>query len=500
MGAKSCWINSGFTHGSEGKSQATVRRWSSIQKYILPLAKLLNAEIAIIDAYGIYVGGSSLYKKVIGMQVPKDNVLSYSLRSGEKILVLNPGEDIVCKMCSKREYCSDMANFTGPIIVNKKIIAVVQIVAFTHIQRTNLIKKAENAFNLISHIINFVWEYEIYDHIKKDTPVDTAFNGLVGESEAMQSLKRNILKIAGIDSTVLIQGESGTGKELVARAIHNHSSRQDKPFVAVNCGAIPEHLMESELFGYAPGSFSGADRKGRHGLFEQAMDGVLFLDEISELPIRLQVKLLRVLQEHTVRRIGEATVRPINTRIIAATNTDLKQLVSQGHFRQDLFFRLDVIPIFVPPLRERKEDLKLLIEFFLQQFSTSKNKRYIITTTLYNHFERYQWPGNIRELKNFVEYGVTFCENGILTEELLLHRFDATEVPPASENSRTSLSVSQTSTQSLSPSSQNERDILVQLLEQHRHEKGGKKQIAATLGISLATLYRKIQYFGLNSR
>ena len=149
------------------------------------------------------------------------------------------------------------------------------------------------------------------------------------------------------------------------------------------------------------------------------MDGVLFLDEISELPIRLQVKLLRVLQEHTVRRIGEATVRPINTHIIAATNTDLKQLVSQGHFRQDLFFRLDVIPIFVPPLRERKEDLKLLIEFFLQQFSTSKNKRYIITTTLYNHFERYQWPGNIRELKNFVEYGVTFCENGILTEELL---------------------------------------------------------------------------------
>ncbi len=499
MGKKTCWINSGFMHGPEGKSQATVRRWSSIQKYIHPLAKLLNAEIAIIDAHGIYVGGSSLYKKVIGMQVPKDNVLSYSLRSGEKILVLNPGEDIVCKMCSKREYCSDMANFTGPIIVDKKIIAVVQIVAFTHVQRTNLIKKAENAFNLISHIINFVWEYEIYNHIKKNIPDNNIFKDLVGESQAMQSLKKNIIKIAGIDSTVLIQGESGTGKELVARAVHNHSSRQDKPFVAVNCGAIPEHLMESELFGYAPGSFSGADRKGRHGLFEQAMGGILFLDEISELPIKLQVKLLRVLQEQTVRRIGEATVRPINTRIIAASNKNLKQLVNQGHFRQDLFFRLDVIPIFVPPLRERKEDLKLLIEFFLQQFSTSKNKRYIITTTLYNHFERYQWPGNIRELKNFVEYGVTFCENGILTEELLLHRFDTTEVPSASDF-QTSLSVSQASTQSLPSNSQNERDILAQLLEQHRHEKGGKKKIAAALGISLATLYRKIQYFGLNSR
>lgn len=217
---------------------------------------------------------------------------------------------------------------------------------------------------------------------------------------------------------------------MIAQAVHDNSPRHTGPFVAINCGAIPESLMESELFGYEPGAFSGANSGGQKGLLEQAHTGTFFLDEVSEMPVSLQVKLLRVLQERVVRRVGGKVNHSVDIRIIAASNRNLRELVAQGAFREDLFFRLDVIPLFVPPLRERQGDIRLLVAHFLQSFSRERGCTYRVATELMHAFEAYPWPGNVRELKNFVEYGVGFCEHGVLTLDLMDSRFKTASPPP----------------------------------------------------------------------
>ena len=317
---------------------------------------------------------------------------------------------------------------------------------------------------------------------------------LIGRSPAMLQLKDQIRQIAGSTSTVLVTGESGTGKELVARAIHAASGRRDKPFIGINCGAIPESLMESELFGYEPGAFSGANSGGQKGLLEQAHTGTFFLDEVSEMPVSLQVKLLRVLQERVVRRVGGKVNHSVDIRIIAASNRNLRELVAQGAFREDLFFRLDVIPLFVPPLRERQGDIRLLVAHFLQSFSRERGCTYRVATELMHAFEAYPWPGNVRELKNFVEYGVGFCEHGVLTLDLMDSRFKTASPPPVK-------------TEKGMPSpppgparDTAEYDRIMQLLGRYGQHTEGKKRTASELGISLATLYRRMGQLGITAR
>lgn len=283
--------------------------------------------------------------------------------------MLTPGKEEVCRTCSGKGACADVANFTGPVVIENEIVAVVQIVAFTDNQRAELLMKSEKAFELISQIIGFAWARGRDVESLPEQPRDDRFPSIIGESKAILRLKAAILKAAGTNATVLIQGESGTGKELIAQAVHDNSPRHTGPFVAINCGAIPESLMESELFGYEPGAFSGANSGGQKGLLEQAHTGTFFLDEVSEMPVSLQVKLLRVLQERVVRRVGGKVNHSVDIRIIAASNRNLRELVAQGAFREDLFFRLDVIPLFVPPLRERQGDIRLLVAHFLQSFS-----------------------------------------------------------------------------------------------------------------------------------
>jgi transcriptional regulator with GAF, ATPase, and Fis domain len=243
--------------------------------------------------------------------------------------------------------------------------------------------------------------------------------GIIGQYTSLAEVFRILEKVAPTDSTVLVSGESGTGKELLVRALHQHSARMDKPFVPINCGAIPKELLESELFGHEKGAFTHAFR-ARPGRFEVAEGGTVFLDEIGEMDPLLQVKILRVLQEREIERVGGAGAKKIDVRIIAATNRNLEQDVASGHFREDLFYRLNVIPLHLPPLRERGEDVLLLMEHFLQRFCALKKREQLtLTPDVERIFAAYSWPGNVRELENLAERLSILCDgNEVCSEDL----------------------------------------------------------------------------------
>jgi two-component system response regulator AtoC len=246
--------------------------------------------------------------------------------------------------------------------------------------------------------------------LREEVAKEYSFENIVSKNEEMQKIFEVIKKVSHYKSTVLITGESGTGKELVARALHYNSDRSQNPFVAVNCGAIPENLLESELFGHAKGAFTDAIRT-KKGLFEEADCGTLFLDEIGELPGQLQVKLLRVLQDGQIRRIGESKPIQIDVRIVAATVKDLQKEVNEGHFREDLFYRLNVLPVHIPPLRERKEDIPLLIHHFIGKYNQAMNKNVAgVDHRAMETLIGYKWYGNVRELENTIERAIVLSE------------------------------------------------------------------------------------------
>ena len=251
--------------------------------------------------------------------------------------------------------------------------------------------------------------------LRDDVQQTESFCSMVGQDPKMKDVYKLVTKVSSTDSTVLITGESGTGKELVAKAIHMQSVRRDKHFKAINCGAIPEHLLESELFGHEKGAFTGANER-KIGKFEMANDGTLFLDEISAMKETLQVKLLRVLQEQEIERVGGSKSIPIDVRIVAATNADFKKLIEKGEFREDLYFRLNVIPIHIPPLRERKSDIGILADHFLKFYSRKFRKPISgMTDETLKILECYSWPGNVRELKNVIERAVVLSESEMIS-------------------------------------------------------------------------------------
>jgi two-component system, NtrC family, response regulator PilR len=260
---------------------------------------------------------------------------------------------------------------------------------------------------------------------KRDANTRNSLDNIVGVSVAMEKLKQTIRTVASTQSTVLIYGESGTGKELVARAVHVCSPRAAEPFVSINCGAFPETLLESELFGYVKGAFTGANQNKR-GLFEVADKGTVFLDEISETSMTMQVKLLRVLQERTVRPVGGTSEIPIDVRVIAASNRDLDKLVAENAFREDLYYRLNVIPISVPPLRERREDIPLLVNHFLKKYAPAAGKSIVrVERSSLEALSAYEWPGNVRQLENTIERAVALETGDELHAELPVERAKA---------------------------------------------------------------------------
>lgn len=313
------------------------------------------------------------------------------------------------------------------------------------------------------------------------------FENIVAESAAMRNLCEMIERVAPTDTTVLICGESGTGKELVAKAIHAYSRRKNGRFLAVNCAALPEPLLESEMFGHVKGAFTGAS-VNKEGLFEAATNGTLFLDEIGAMPLNIQGKLLRVLQEKEVRRVGSNENIAVDVRVLAATNIRLETLLAEGKFREDLYYRLSVIPIEVKPLRERTEDILPLIHHFLRQEIPQGKEIPMITPEAREAFERYPWPGNVRELENAIKHALTFARDNKITIDVL----------PPKIASMASLAKSHTGVPEVNPYRGKSlksflRDKEKEYVDQVLSQTGGDKEKAAhLLKISLATLYRKL--------
>jgi len=315
------------------------------------------------------------------------------------------------------------------------------------------------------------------------------YDDIVFRSRPMAETMELVESVADKDVNVLITGESGTGKELIARTIHNHSSRSSRPFVVVDCTAIPENLLESELFGYEKGAFTGADR-AKQGLFESANGGTLFLDEVGELPLFLQVKLLRTIQDKTLRRLGSNKSIKLDVRIIAATNRNLKEEVKKGLFREDLFYRLNVINIHIPPLRQRKEDIALIAVYFLKVFSEHHNKSVsTISPEAMQMLETYNWPGNVRELKNVIERAVVLANSDTIQMNLLPKEFMKSRVP---EEKSELLPYKKAKERYIL---QFEKQYLSLLLEK---TKGNITKAAEIAGINRRTIHRLINRYGIN--
>ncbi|EFC0133430.1 sigma-54-dependent transcriptional regulator [Escherichia coli] len=328
-----------------------------------------------------------------------------------------------------------------------------------------------------------------------NAPDEPHIEQLVGECRVMRQLKRLISRIAPSPSSVMVVGESGTGKEVVARAIHKLSGRRNKPFIAINCAAIPEQLLESELFGYVKGAFTGASANGKTGLIQAANTGTLFLDEIGDMPLMLQAKLLRAIEAREILPIGASSPIQVDIRIISATNQNLAQFIAEGKFREDLFYRLNVIPITLPPLRERQEDIELLVHYFLHLHTRRLGSVYPgIAPDVVEILRKHRWPGNLRELSNLMEYLVNVVPSGEVIDSTLLPpnllNNGTTEQSDVTEVNEAHLALDDAGGTALE---EMEKQMIREALSRHN----SKKQVADELGIGIATLYRKIKKYEL---
>src|SRR5277367_6014489 len=317
--------------------------------------------------------------------------------------------------------------------------------------------------------------------------VERKFDRIIGNSAALESVLGQVEMVAPTDSTVLIEGETGTGKELIAHAIHNASQRCGRPFIKLNCVAIPFDLLESELFGHEKGAFTGAIAQ-RIGRFEMADKGTLFLDEVGDIPLALQPKLLRLLQEQEFERLGSGRTHKVDVRLVAATNRDLVKMVARGQFRSDLYYRLNVFPLLLPALRERREDIPVLVNHFVKLFSRRMGKQVdSIPPETMAAFQWYSWPGNIRELQNLVERAVILSRDGVLPNPLQKKQ---TEVMPPTQHRFASCPSSMTLEDS-------DRSLIIETLERAGWIVGGPRGAAAKLGLKRTTLLAKMKRLGI---
>lgn len=320
-----------------------------------------------------------------------------------------------------------------------------------------------------------------------------AKNKIIGESKLFVDCVNKALKVANTNMMVLLRGENGTGKEIIANVIKNHCARKNKPFITVNCSAIPESLIESELFGYEEGSFTGASKGGKMGKFELADGGTLFMDEIGDMPYQMQSKLLRVLQEGEIEKVGRQNNIPIDVRVIAATNKPLEQMVKDGTFREDLYYRLNVVSIHIPALRERGNDILLLTDYFLEKYCKKYERDLKIDRAVYQIFLAYDWPGNVRELQNTIESAVVLCDGNLITIGDLPESMNAKEIQAAGIKLPDSKKyVMQFDT--LKEEVENfEKNIILQTIDSYD---GDKHRAMEQLGMTKRTFYRKIANFG----
>lgn len=310
----------------------------------------------------------------------------------------------------------------------------------------------------------------------------------IWRSDTMKKVIEIVHQVAHTDATITIYGESGVGKSLLAKLIHKNSNRSSNPFISVNCGAIPDNLIESELFGYAKGAFTGAVKEGKPGYFEYANTGTVFLDEIGDMPLQLQVKLLHVIQDREVYRIGGLKSTKLDIRIITASNKNLREEVSKGSFREDLFYRLNVIPITIPPLRERKEDIPVMVEYFLDKFSIRYHKRKKLSPMIMDMIMKYNWPGNVRELGNYIERLVIICNSDVINENDLpnsfLEEICGNEILPVLPNEPMSLKKVKELT---------EKQMIIEASKNLK----STRQLARLFGVNQSTIVRKLKKYNI---
>ncbi len=398
-------------------------------------------------------------------------------------------EEALREIQKNRTYIDNEVNINNEFHEICDVLLTAKSIEDTHKEQgmIYIMKSLSDASNIASKLIH-----------ERDYKVE--FSDIVGESKAIKDVIHFSNKIADSDSTVLIRGESGTGKELFARAIHNKSGRCKGPFVAINCGAIPDTLLESELFGYEEGAFTGARKGGKVGKCQLANGGTLFLDEVGDIPIFLQVKFLRMLQERSIEKIGGNKNIPIDIRVIAATNRNLEKMIENNEFRSDLYYRLNVIPIFIPPLRERKEDIFIISKSFMDKYSKLLHRNvHDMTPQAKQILMDYAWPGNIRELENTIECALNVESQEILTSFSLPNRIKQ-------EKNHGEEQLLQSFTNVVCEESKDECAVLKETLKERRRKTDasevmkvldvygwdtkGKKQAAHSLGIGIATLYR----------
>ncbi len=463
-----------------------------IQAYAQAISSILECDVTVVDNELIRVAGTGNYAPEIGNTIAHANFFNQILETGECGIITNVAQHPSCIGCEKRAFCKELADLAYPIFKNGAVVGVISIVAFEERQQENLLKnraKLEEFLKYMTMLLESkLYTAEARDRLQQQLQVvndDKKGWSFVGNSKKMQEAIDIGHKVAKSDSTVFLRGESGTGKEIMAKMIHDLSQRRDKLMISINCAAIPENLVESELFGYEEGAFTGAKKKGAIGKFELADKSTIFLDEIGDMPLHVQTKLLRVLQERKLERIGGQKPIPIDIRVVCATNKDIEQMVEEGTFREDLYYRLNIIPIELPPLRKRKEDIPALVEYYIAYYNQKLNKHIQgVSAEALQTLVNYNWPGNVRELKNIIEYLANIVEGeevqlADLPDHIVLRSakgYDAWSLDKIME--------------------EYERRVLSNMLKEEA-SLADKEKLADSLQISRATLYRKLKKYNL---
>ena len=436
--------------------------------------KLLNAMdngIIITDADTVVTYVNPAYLKFTGLK--EDQIVGKMLKNVRSNSRLHLAMDSMQPIYNCRREQDGVESFTSliPIIEDGELIGGLCVV-----------KEIDVMEALIKELADLRRKERYYGESHSSNFTRYNFDMIVGKNGGLKELLDTASKIAETDGNILITGESGVGKEVIAQSIHNSSSRRDKPFVAVNCSAIPEQLWESEFFGYTGGAFTGAKKEGKMGLFELAQGGTLFLDEVGEIPLPLQSKLLRVLEEERIRKVGSEKEIPIDVRIIAATNKNIRQRVDEGEFRLDLYYRIAVFPLDIPPLRDRRGDIPDFIYEILENYNQSSGKNLRISQAAVEVLQNYDWPGNVRELKNVMEFTCSFQESGkLITAEMLPNHITANSCVIKEDHTLKEMV------------KQYEKNVVEGYMKKMGSTLAAKKEIAQMLGISMATLYNIIK-------
>lgn len=438
------------------------RRIELENKYetINSILNCVSDSVISYDNNGIITNNNYNAKKLLGKDIVNENIQDLFL-SDIFMKSIKQGININNEILNRRNL-SLVVNIE-PIVVNSKVTGAVAT-----LQKSKEIQEVEQKIRS--------------SMLRKGHIANKNFDDILGNSEEIRKIKEIAKKYAEVDSTVLIFGETGTGKELFAQSIHNHSSRRNSPFVAINCGTLPPNLLESELFGYVKGAFTGALSEGKAGVFELAHGGTIFLDEISETSLDVQIKLLRVIQERKIVRIGDDKVTPIDVRIIAASNKDLKEQVRKGLFREDLYYRICVLELKLPRLEERREDIPYLINHFMGKSEISID---LITNKAVNMLKESNWPGNVRQLNNIMERLIIMNNNGIIDSDLVKNVLD-------NSNSYNNKDLNNDDNRFINRENLSEEEIVKRVLIE---TKGNRKVAAEKLGISTTTLWRKINKY-----